>query len=125
MPLRSVDELAVDRDSAWPGLVERIGDALVPVRVHPALPQDGRRTLYRLQVTTRSTLGALAFHCGALEVDHGWVKVLGAGAAGLPDLATVNGLGEPTAESQPPALLVVALDVLAPVIHECEFGGCC
>ena len=115
MPLLSVDELAGDRDAAWPGLVERINQAFVPVRMHPALPEDGRQTLYRLQVTTRSTLGALALNCGALEVDHGWVKVLGAGAAGLPDLAFANGLGEPTAESRPPALLVVALDVLGGV----------
>jgi hypothetical protein len=112
---RDVDELSAVPDPAWPMLLDRIADAAVPVRLHEGTLAGRRSTLYRLQVTTRSTLGALAFHCGGLEVDHGWVKVLGGGAAGLPDLAAINQLPQPSADSVPPALLVVAFDVLGGV----------
>jgi hypothetical protein len=60
------------------------------------LPTDrerGEETLRLLQVTTGSPLGAVALETGALLVDHGWVRVLGAGAEtmGL-SLASWNGL---------------------------------
>src|SRR5689334_13862830 len=35
------------------------------------------------QVTTRSALGALIWNCGAVAIDHGWVRVLGAGVGEL------------------------------------------
>jgi len=36
--------------------------------------------LHRLQVTVRSTLGAVAYETGGLLIDHGWVRLLGAGS---------------------------------------------
>ena len=45
--------------------------------------------------------------CGALLVDHGWLRILGAGAAGLPGVHQANVL----AGGQPP-LLEVAWDAL-------------
>lgn len=45
-------------------------------------------------------------------VDSGWLRVLGAGTPGLPDLATVNDLGHPADTQGAPGLLVVAYDVL-------------
>jgi hypothetical protein len=53
------------------------------VTVLPA-PADTGHCLEALQVSTRSPLGALAFHTGGLLVDHGWLRVLGAGSAALP-----------------------------------------
>ena len=50
----------------------------------PAAAEDGRRCLEALQVTTRSPMGALAFHTGGLLVDQGWLRILGAGSAALP-----------------------------------------
>ena len=64
--------------------------------VLPAEPDDGCRTLETLQVTTRSPLGAMAFHTGGILVDHGWLRVFGAGSARLPRALdgwnTVNGV---------------------------------
>ncbi|WP_204912466.1 DUF2625 family protein [Microlunatus spumicola] len=110
-----MDELSAVPDPAWPVLFGRITGASVPVKLHQGTLAGRRNTLYRLQVTTRSTLGALAFNSGGLEVDHGWVKVLGGGTTGLPDLAAINRLASPTAESLPPPYLVVAFDVLGGV----------
>jgi Protein of unknown function DUF2625 len=40
--------------------------------------------LLDLQVTTRSTLGAVAYETGGLLVDHGWLRFLGSGHTKLP-----------------------------------------
>jgi hypothetical protein len=69
-------------------------------------------TLHRLQVTTRSALGALALNTGGVLIDHGWLRLLGGGYQTLPDLASANDLGEPTEQSTPPLGLEVAHDVL-------------
>ena len=78
------------------------------------VPRDAdasTQCLHRLQVTTRSVLGALAWESGGLLVDHGWLRLLG-GGPDLPDLATASGLGEPTDSSEPPPFLTVGYDVL-------------
>lgn len=88
----------------------------MPVDVLDVSDAQGRDVLYRLQVTTRSALGALARYCGGLVVDHGWLRILGGGHDGargaLTDLATANGIPEPPGMSTSPGLLVVAHDVL-------------
>ncbi len=45
-------------------------------------------------------------------IDSGWLRLLGGGYAGLPDLAAANGLGEPSVDSSPPPFLIVGHDVL-------------
>jgi hypothetical protein len=46
-----------------------------------------------LQVTTRFPLGAIGLECGGILVDHGWLRLLGAGNAELMGLLEWNGLG--------------------------------
>lgn len=80
---KSWRELLSDEDSistirGW------VSASPLEVAVLPAEPDDGSRTLEALQVTTRSPLGALAFHTGGILVDHGWLRVLGAGSERLP-----------------------------------------
>ncbi len=60
-----------------------------------------------MQVTTASFLGALAGECGAILIEHGWLRILGAGAQDLPGLHEVNRLSD-----GPPPFLEVAWDVL-------------
>lgn len=110
--IRPIGELKAVDDPAWPRLLASIQRASVPVRVLPVDRPSGEQTLYRLQVTATSTLGAVALNTGGVLIDHGWLRLLGSGASGLPDLATANGLGPPAVGSPPPASLTVAYDVL-------------
>lgn len=77
MTMRSYNEL-MSADPAWPAIeaaARNSGRATV-------LPRDvdaARSCLERLQVTTRSTLGALAHETGGLLVDHGWLRLFGCG----------------------------------------------
>ncbi|MEU0545578.1 DUF2625 family protein [Nocardia sp. NPDC005978] len=108
--IRAIQELADVKDPAWPELRELVRWATVPVTVLPPDPERARDTLIRLQVTARSTLGALALNTGGILVDYGWLRILGGGSAELPDLATSNGVRRPG--ELPTDALIVAVDVL-------------
>jgi hypothetical protein len=110
--VRSVQDLTSVDDPAWPVILEWVQASPRPVRVLPPPTGDRGRCLRRLQVTVRSPLGALAWESGGLVLDDGWLRMLGGGSAGLPDVATASGLDEPAPESAPPPLLIVAQDVL-------------
>jgi len=100
----------VSPDDALPFVRERVAAAPFPVELLPAPEGAGARTLEALQITTRSPLGALAFHTGGLLVDHGWLRVLGAGCPRLPRaLDAWNGL---RAERRCPEGLLVGDDAL-------------
>ncbi|MBO0871273.1 MAG: DUF2625 family protein [Micromonosporaceae bacterium] len=107
--MRTVEELMATSDPAWPEL-ERELAANAEIRILPISEAAGRDCLYRLQVTARSRLGAVALHTGGLLVDHGWVRVLGGGGdSGLPSLAQANEL---PGDQKPPSALLVGHDVL-------------
>ena len=114
--IRSVAELEDVAEPAWPVLLAAVAEAAFPVDVLPVTEDQGRAVLHRLQVTTRSPLGALARHCGGLVLDHGWLRILGGGHVGdrgaLTDVATANGIPAPPGSSSSPGLLVIAHDVL-------------
>lgn len=96
--------------SAWPNLMETIGASPVPVQVLEVDASDARRTLHTLQVTVASTLGALAYYCGGILVDHGWVRLLGGGMSKFQSISVANGLAKPS--GSPPGHLLVGFDVL-------------
>lgn len=109
--MRALDEL-VDEDGAGKERVQ----ALLARAVRPAQWLDceaahGEATLLKLQLDTRSALGALAHGSGGLVVDSGWLRVLGAGCPALPrDLAGWNKLGEPGGRL--PGALLIADDAV-------------
>jgi hypothetical protein len=75
-----------------------------------AAPEAAQRALEALQVTTRSPLGAVAFHTGGILVDGGWLRILGSGSPRLPRaLDTWNGL---EGSVRLPGKLLVADDAL-------------
>jgi hypothetical protein len=110
--MRQLLELVETPQPAWPAVREAIDSAPVVVQVLRGNRARCDETLLRLQVTTRNVLGALVHQTGGLLVDEGWLRHLGGGCAGLPDVATANGIdahGRPTVV---PGALVIAHDVL-------------
>jgi hypothetical protein len=67
-------------DDVWPELERVAVEARNHVEIHPARPEDGGRVLGSLGVTTRSALGTFALHTEITFIDHGWVRLLGAGS---------------------------------------------
>ncbi|MEV8098736.1 DUF2625 family protein [Kitasatospora sp. NPDC085879] len=117
--MREIDQLVQVDDPAWPGIEAGCAASGVPVQVLPVDPEEGRRCLVQMQVTARSTLGALALNCGGLVLDDGWVRVYGGGsraAGGLPSLGQVNRFPAAFDPAWHPATgLVVGHDVLGGV----------
>ena len=72
----------LSNEPAWPGL-EAIARASGRVVVLPREAPAAEACLERLQVTTRSALGALAYETGGLLIDAGWLRLFGAGSATL------------------------------------------
>ena len=76
---RTVGQLIDSEDDAWPfvlGLVDAAGQR---ADVVPCAAAAGEATLFALQVTTRSPMGAIALNAGGIIVDSGWLRILGAG----------------------------------------------
>jgi Protein of unknown function DUF2625 len=67
-------------DDALPLIRQWAIDSPLQVEFVPPAPESARRALETLQVSTRSPLGALAFHTGGVLLDHGWLRVLGSGS---------------------------------------------
>jgi hypothetical protein len=111
-PMRPVSQLIEHLEPAWPAVKEAIDAAPTFVSVIPIDRQQAESVLVRLQVTTRSVLGALAFETGGIVVEGGWLRILGGGGAGLPDLATANAIVDGPPPLAIPGALIIAHDVL-------------
>lgn len=80
--MRTLDELIDTEDAALPLIQEWAQGAAHAFELLAPSP-DRERVLLGLQVTTRSTMGAVAYDTGGLLIDHGWLRVLGSGNAKL------------------------------------------
>ena len=108
---RSLEELLSPADEGWQDVASWISQSPRTVEVLPPDPDRQRDCLLALQVTTRSVLGALAWHSSGVLLDHRWLRLLGGvSSSGLPDVVTASGM-EPGAGTAPPHV-VIAQDVL-------------
>ena len=108
--MRTLADLTRTDDPAWPMIEAWVAASPRDVRVLPVAAEAKGDCLLRLQVTTRSPLGALAWETGGMLVDHGWLRILGGGSEHLPDIASASRV-----DGAPPPFLVVAHDVLGGV----------
>ena len=93
---RSLQELVDSVDPGWVHVLEWSGQAIRPVELLP--PSSNReQVLLDVQVTTRSTMGAIAYESGGILVDNGWLRILGSGhiklARTLPGWNEVDPIG--------------------------------
>jgi len=81
--MRPVEQLIHQTESALPFVTETAAAVAGRCVVHPPSP-SASDILYRTQVTTRSPMGAIAYHTGGISVLHGWLRILGSGSAAIP-----------------------------------------
>lgn len=81
--MKSLEDLIESRDPALPLIKKMLGAATLSYQLLPPSTESGR-VLSSLQITTRSTLGAIAYETGGLLIEHGWLRVLGSGHSQLP-----------------------------------------
>ncbi|WP_319463761.1 DUF2625 family protein [Micromonospora sp. RTP1Z1] len=90
--------------SAWPEVAAAVAAAPYPVEVLPADPSRASACLTALEITARSWLGAVVANTGGLLIDHGWLRILGSGHRGLPDVYSESDPGR--------GLVVIGYDVM-------------
>ncbi|NHZ92624.1 DUF2625 family protein [Massilia sp. CCM 8733] len=76
--MRQLSELLDTEEPAFPLVQQWASETDVPVELLPP-SLDRADVLLTLQVTTRSTLGAIAYDTGGILVDGGWLRILGSG----------------------------------------------
>jgi hypothetical protein len=110
--LKSLDELIRTDDPAWPMVSEWIASC-PNVSVLPTDPVSADAALLALQVTLRSPMGALVRHTGGLLIEHGWLRILGAGGSQMQrSLPGWNKDKAPFDEDGRPGFLLIADDVM-------------
>ena len=113
--VRSLEDLVVDEaDDAWREVQAWRAASTRSVDILDCSRADAEATLHATQVTTRSPMGAVAFHSGGIVVDGGWLRFLGAGSprigGGLREWN--ESLGGPRLEPPVGAALLVAYDAI-------------
>jgi len=76
--MKSLDELLELEDPALPLINQWVLSAKNHCELLPP-SADRADVLVKTQVTTRSTMGAIAYETGGVVVDHGWLRFLGSG----------------------------------------------
>jgi hypothetical protein len=79
---RSLDELT-SAESSWQEVLDLVEHSDLDAVIAPTDLASRTRALLDVQVTTHSLLGAIAWNCGVIAIDHGWVRLLGGGVGGL------------------------------------------
>lgn len=107
----SVAELVDIENHAWEEVRELLSQGTRTYRLIEAEPETAAQTLVRLQVSTKSYLGAIAYETGGIIFEHGWLTLLGAGGEGVyGSLTSWNGLADSPDIPALPGMLIVAYD---------------
>jgi hypothetical protein len=81
--MKSLENLIDLGNPAWEMLQEWLRNAKNKVEVLPKNPQDAEKELLCLQVTTKSTIGAVVYETGGILINNGLIRILGSGSAKL------------------------------------------
>ncbi len=82
--LRTLDELLRVDDPAWPRMQGWIAHARNRVEVLDAPELQRHGALVATQASAATPLGAIVARTGGILIDHGWIRILGAGGDRLP-----------------------------------------
>lgn len=77
---RSLEELINKENSGFRLVEEWIKEAKNKIEILEKDPLKADSALYRTQVTTKSTMGAIVYETGGILVDNGWLRILGSGS---------------------------------------------
>jgi hypothetical protein len=81
--MQSLDELINKTDPAWPLVQKWVDAAKNKIEILPRDSAAANDALYKMQVSTYATLGAVIYNTGGIMVDNGWIRILGSGSARL------------------------------------------
>ena len=111
--IRSLEELINQADPGWLLVKKWIDSARNKVEILSADTAKSNEALYRIQVTTRSPMGAIVYMTGGLLIDDGWIRIIGSGSSKLNRSLPDWNMGKSFKEyGEPPPFLLIADDVI-------------
>lgn len=109
--MRTIESLVDRQQPGWPLVRSWIDGATNGIELLPVERESATETMLALQITTRSTMGALTWETGGLLVDDGWIRVLGGGGPRMNgSLGSWNGHGRAPVVRAVPGLCVIGHD---------------
>ncbi|TCM99390.1 uncharacterized protein DUF2625 [Paenibacillus sp. BK033] len=78
--MRSINELILESDSTWLLLNEWASTSTNKVEILSVNKQLSSNVIHKLQITTKSLLGTVAYHTGGILVENGWLRIIGSGS---------------------------------------------
>ncbi|MEM6967607.1 MAG: DUF2625 domain-containing protein [Bacteroidota bacterium] len=111
--MKPLHKLINKENAAWVLIEKWIKKATNKVDVLARDSNQAEIALYRTQVTTRSTMGAIIYETGGLLVDDGWIRILGSGSDFLKRNLPAWNKGKSFEQyGQSPSFLLVADDAI-------------
>ncbi len=83
LPQRPLEQLINTSDPGWPIVKNWIDSAKNKIEILPVDSIRAGDALFKIQVTTRSPMGAIIYGTGGLLIDNGWIRILGSGCSKL------------------------------------------
>lgn len=110
---KNLEELIFNRENTWLMVQDWIEAAENHVEVLTDNRIEGEKTLLQLQITNKSTMGAIALECGGLLIDKGWLRILGSGNDKISgSLLSWNNLDGTEIEYPMEKAMIIAYDVV-------------
>jgi hypothetical protein len=78
--MKPIEQLINTEDPGWKLVQEWIATAKNKVEVVPVNALKAKDALYKVQVTTRSPMGAVVYNTVGILIDGGWIRILGSGS---------------------------------------------
>jgi hypothetical protein len=111
--MKRIEELLNIKESAWLMINQWLSEGKVHYQILGTTKKQAEDTLIKLQVTTKSTLGAIAYNTGGILFDNGWFRLLGAANnIAFIDLISCNEMNGASGKRTINGDLIVAFDVL-------------
>lgn len=111
--MRTLQELINNEEPGWVIVKEWIDQAKNKVEILPCDKKQAEDALVKMQVTTRSLMGAIVYQTGGLLIDGGWIRLLGAGCNAMNrSIASWNKGKTYQHDYEPAPYLLVADDVV-------------
>lgn len=79
MVKKTLVDLKLDGNSTWILIQKWLENSSVSYEVLEPTREKAENVLLSLQVSTKSTLGAIAYETGGILIDNGWLNILGSG----------------------------------------------
>ena len=110
---KSIEELVCVNENTWEFIQSWLSNSSINYEVLNTSKEKAECTLHDLQITTKSTLGAIAYKTGGILVDHGWLKLLGSGNEKIfGDLSYWNCVNNISSIKKINNLMIIAYDVI-------------